>query len=107
MVKSVLDFIYGAKVAEDAVTWELYDAAEMFSLPHLKIACLRSLHESLNADNCAEMLEAGGRHDLDDAFDHAIEFFKRNRAEVIQTDGWRAFTKRNRMAANALVLLTA
>jgi hypothetical protein len=89
----VIDFIYGGDVAEDSMTWELYAAADMYVLPGLKLKCLRSLRKNLSVDNCWQMLNESFKFDLEDTFAFALNFVKRNKSEVAQTDGWKSLTE--------------
>jgi hypothetical protein len=51
------------------------------------------------------MLMAIFKHDLDEMFDHAMEFVKKNKTEVSKTDGWKAVTRNNELLAKILIHL--
>ncbi len=89
MAKVFLEFIYSDDVAEDAVTCDLFDLAKMYDVPKLQNMCLRGLRKNINVDNCSKMLEAANKHDLEDLFSEAMDFFRENKAAVAKTEGWK------------------
>lgn len=56
-------------------------------------------------DTSCRMLMAIFKHDLDEMFDHAMEFVKKNKTEVSKTDGWKAVTRNNELLAKILIHL--
>jgi hypothetical protein len=101
----VIAFIYSDDVAEDAVTWELYEAAKMYALGRLQSLCLRSLLKSLDVNSCCKMLETTFKHDLDEMFDYAMDYLRKNKSEVAKTDGWKAVTENSKLLAKVLLHL--
>ncbi len=43
----------------------------------------------MSIDNCCEMLEAASFHDLDEIFALAVDFVKKNRRHMAETEGWK------------------
>jgi hypothetical protein len=93
VVKQLITFIYEDKVDEEAVTWELYNAAKMYEVNRLQQLCLRGLRKKLDLDTCCEMLKSAFVHDLDEIFDFAIVFLKKNKEGVSQTNEWQELVK--------------
>jgi speckle-type POZ protein len=88
VVKQMIKFIYHDEVAEDAVSWQLFELAEMYDLTRLQQIYLSGLCKNIGVGNCCKILDLAFRSHSEEIFGFAIEFLKKHKNEVAQTEGW-------------------
>jgi hypothetical protein len=93
VVEILVNYAYTGDAPEESVTWELFEAAARYGMVGLRDACLRSLPGRISVENCARTLTMASEHELEDVFEVAADFFRKNTKEVVRTEGWsRAVT---------------
>jgi hypothetical protein len=95
VVENLIKYVYGEEVPKHAISWELFEAAEMYGVAGLRDLCLWSLRRSISVENCARTLEVASMHNLSDVFALAVDFFKNNLNEVAKTDDWERISTTN------------
>merc|ERR1712080_455923 len=79
VLKEMLRFIYTGSCLDIARhTDNLLAASEKYSLPELKLLCVRELCQSLDLDNCLDRLVLADLYDLGDLKDLALQLAAAN-----------------------------
>jgi len=88
--EALLRFIYTDRIDLTTInTKDLLAAANKYLLPLLKFQCQRFLSESINIENCVELLALADLHNAEHLKKSALNFTRRYHAEIIQTEGWK------------------
>lgn len=89
----ILLYIYSGEIENLSLdnVHDIYNAACLFELPHLKEECITFLKESLSIGTITNFLRSAGDNDSE-LLDVALVFLARNLEDIMFTDEWKQFT---------------
>jgi speckle-type POZ protein len=88
-IRSMLEFVYKGTVSDIAVTgFELFQAAEKYSMLGLSQFCQNALTSNLTAANAGQILTLSHMYVAEKLKSECIDFISRNAKQVITTEGW-------------------
>lgn len=94
VMKEMLRFIYTGRTANlEKTAIELLAAADRYAIEKLKVRCEEALHTNLCTENLAEVLILGDLHSAEQLKAQALEFFKINATEVMETQAWKSMVQ--------------
>lgn len=101
-----MEYLYTGRVESfsDDNAFALYAAADKYDVPTLKSECVEYASKSLSVDNFCDVITVALRHDEKHLFQLAVEFFKKNVANIIVTVKWQQFMSENSTRANELFI---
>lgn len=82
---------------------ELYKLADKYYVFDLVELCVNCMVENLSKRNIFEFFELAQQHQEDILIDAAVDFFLRHRKDLVQSQNWMDFLKRNPEDANVLI----
>ena len=87
-MKTVLALLYGVKVDDNEIDWEVMLALEKYNVQDLLEFCIQHLKCSLSIDNVMEILAAAHLMDCEELLTTATNFANNHRGRVVITKGW-------------------
>lgn len=88
-LKKLVEFIYTDSVDVDGDSvLELFQAADKYDLPRLKLLCEAFLIENINVDNACQLFEAAERYNAKLLRAVTLRFILSNYADIIVTPGY-------------------
>merc|ERR1719273_861463 len=76
--KSLLNFMYKDKVADDEITVKLLAAADMYEVMRLRSICSESLSKKINLETVGEIWLTAYLHNVENLADYATQFMAKN-----------------------------
>ena len=90
VVEEMLRFFYTDRVEKmDELAKELLVASDKYLIDSLKSQCQSFLAETINVQNCSELLALADSHSATELKQVAMEFFLDNSTEVAKSSGWQ------------------
>jgi len=86
---TMLDWLYGAPLPQEALSPQLLAAADKYDLADLKAQCETSLARGLSLTSCLETIILADQHSATSLKSSALAFIVRNLATIVSDAGWQ------------------
>ena len=92
-----LCYLYSGEVDQlDEMYSDLFAAADKYDVQPLREICIQHMAKNISVDNTLDVLALAERHSIEETKSLALQFIKRNFADVVKTGSWSSLLVNHR-----------